>query len=155
MTATPARPTSTRRRLGAALLGAGLLVSAWGGVASAKEIGSGGGGGTATATCSPVSSLTARSDARAGETGLATIDVSYGVKSCTKAAVTASVTVAEYANPAAVVYDNPTAALNGKFTVFGVKVRTTYKVTVSVYDAATGASVGSSSVYAAAIPKGV
>ena len=155
-TTTPRSPRPARRRLAAALLGAGVLVAAFGGsAASAKEIGSGG-GGTTTPTCNPVSSLTVRSDARAGETGLATIDVSYGVKPCDgKQVVTAATKVSEYLNPTVVAYQNPSAPLNGKFTVFGVRVRVTYKVTVSVYDAATGAFVGELSTYTAAIPKGV
>ena len=149
------RFANPRRLLAATMLGAALIAAAPA-TGFAKEIGSGGGGGGGTATCSPVSSLVVKADARAGETGLATIDVSYGVKPCINGqAVTASVSVSEYLNPAVVMYDNPTAPLNGKFTVFGVRVRVTYKVTVTVIDVATGAVAGTQSAFVAAIPKGV
>ncbi|MEQ1701608.1 MAG: hypothetical protein ABMA25_15980 [Ilumatobacteraceae bacterium] len=150
------RISRPRRLLATALLGAALITAAPA-TGFAKEIGSGGapaGGGAAA--CSPISSLVVKADARAGETGLATIDVSYGVKPCTNGqAVTANVSVGEYLNPAVVVYDNPGAPLNGKFTVAGVRVRVTYKVTVTVIDSATGAVAGTQSAFVAAIPKGV
>lgn len=153
MTSRP--PFRIGRRLGA-VVGAGLLVLALGNPASAKEVGSGGGGVTAPAACSPVSRLTAKSDPRAGETGFATSDVSYGVKPCTNGqAVTVAVSVYETLNPASVVYSDPAAALNGKFTVVGIKARTSYTVKVVVTDAATGAVAGTGTITTAAIPKGV
>lgn len=143
------------------LLAAGLFSAALIGLAPAtgfaKEIGSGGAtGGVTTPTCSPVSSLVVKGDAKTAETGLASIAVSYGVKPCTNGqAVMASVTVSEYLNPSVVVYDNPGAPLNGKFTVFGVRLSTSYKVTVTVVDTATGTIAGSQSAYVAAVPRGV
>jgi hypothetical protein len=61
--------------------------------------------------------------------------------------------VAESFDAAAVVWNDPQAPLSGKFTVYGVKLRTTYKVTVTVRDAGTGALVGSASVSASATPR--
>jgi hypothetical protein len=122
----------------------------------AKEITSGGTVGTGVpVACNPVSSLTAKGDPRVGETGLASIDVSYSVKPCVNGqAVTAQAEVYEYLTGTSA-YLNPAAPLNGKFTAFGIKVRTSYIVKITVYDATTGAVVGSQSVFAAAIPKGV
>lgn len=151
---------SSRLRLGrrvGAVIATGILAVGIG-VASvqAKEIGSGGGGGGGTATCSPISSLTVKSDARVGELGIAAIDVSYGVKPCVQGqVVNVATSVNELSTPDVFVWLDLAAPLNGKFTVGGVKVRTTYKVTVTVVDATTGAVVGAQSVYTAAIPKGV
>ncbi|MFN8020114.1 MAG: hypothetical protein U0Q03_01190 [Acidimicrobiales bacterium] len=151
---------TSRRRFGAVLTGGllvvGLGVGAVAGSASAKEVGSGGGGGGTTATCNPVTSLTYKGDARVGETGLASIDVSYGVKPCDSAqSVVVTTKVAQLTNPANVVWDDPAAPQNGRFTVFGTTTRTSYLVTVSVYDASTGVLAGTRSITAAAIPKGV
>ena len=152
---TPTRPNTGRaRRLGLAAALALILLGSVSTVAGAKEVGSGS-GATTTTVCNPVSSLSYRGDARVGETGLASIDVDYVVKSCTKAAVTASVTVRELLVPSNVVWDQANAPLSGRFTVFGVKVRTSYLVRVDVLDAATGTLVGTRSITAAAIPKGV
>jgi len=153
---TTERSSGFRRRLGM-MLGAGLLLVGFAAAtASAKEVTSGGSVTPVAGACQPVTSLTAKGDARVGETGLASISVSYGVKPCVNGqTVTVAVTVAEYANKAAVVWNDPDAALNGKFTAFGVKVRTSYLVTVAVYDATTSELVGQLSVFAAAVPKGV
>lgn len=142
----------TRRTLAA--IGAATAVLSLAAPVSAKEVSSG--GTPAPTGCSPVSSLKAQGDARTGETGLATIDVDYSVKPCdSKQVVTVETNVAESFDPTAVVWNDPAATQSGKFTVYGVKVRTTYKVTVTVRDAGTGALVGSASVSAAAVPKGV
>jgi hypothetical protein len=66
-----------------------------------------------------------------------------------------AVTVAEYADRTAVIWDDQNAPVNGKFTAFGVKLRTSYIITVAVYDAATSELVGQLSAFAAAVPKGV
>ena len=97
-------------------------------------------------------SLKAQGDARAGgEPGTATIDVDYSVKPCdSKQVVTVETVVAESYNPDQVVWDDTAAPESGKFTLGGVKLNTTYKVTVLVRDAVTGAMVGSASVSAAA-----
>ena len=144
-------PTSTRRRLAGAVVVVATAVLSVVPVA-AKEIGSGGGTVTSTA-CNPVTSLKYRGDARVGETGLASIDVSYGVRSCTKDAVTADVVVFENANPSVVLWDQPNAPLNAAFTVFGVRTNTSYIVKVTVRDAATGTVVGSQQIFAAAVRK--
>jgi len=133
---------------------AALIILAGATGVSAKEITSGGTPAGTTA-CAPVSSLSYRGDARVGETGLASIDVSYSTKQCDKT-VTQRVAVQMFENATGdVVYDNADAAASSKFTVFGVKVRTSYIVRVSVYNAATGALIGSQTIFAAAIPKGV
>lgn len=142
-----------RRRAAAMLVGATVLVGAFAGTASAKEVGSGGGTVTTT-TCNPVNSLSYRGDATTSDTAVATIQVDYGVRSCTKAPVTASVTMFPSATPANVIYRDPAAPLSGRFTV-GVTARVSYQVRVDVYDAATGSLVGTRTIFAAAVPKGV
>lgn len=151
----PAPTSRLARRLVAAVVGAGLLVGAASGAASAKEVTSGPTGTAATTTCSPVSSLTYRGDARVGETGVSSITISYGVKPCDKNPVIVDVRLYLSADPTAVAYDNPAAALDGKITVGGVKVNTSYTAKVSVYDAATGTLVGSQQIFAAAKTKPV
>ena len=153
-TPTTPRPARTaRRRAAAMVLGATVLVGAFAGTAGAKEIGSGGGTVTTT-TCNPVTSLSYKGDATTSDTGVATVQVNYGVKSCTKAPVTASVLMFQSTDPANVLWNDPAAPLSGKFTV-GVTARVSYQVRVTVYDAATGAQVGSRTIFAAAVPKGV
>jgi hypothetical protein len=121
----------------------------------AKEITSGGTVGVGTVACDPVSSLTYKGDARVGETGLASIKVSYSVKPCDKTqAVRVGVEVYENATGVRV-YDNQNALFSNTFDVFGIKVRTSYIVKVTLYDAVTGSVVGTKSIFAAAIPKGV
>jgi len=145
---------TNRIRLVAATIGAALLVGTIAGTAGAKEIGSGGTTTVGTTTCSPISSLVVKSDARVGETGLATTQVDYGVKSCIKGqTLTAQVTVSEYAT-GAVTFDYVDAPLTGRFTI-AIKVRTTYVVRVTAYDAATGAVAGTQTAFTAAVPKGV
>ena len=152
-TSTP-RPTRRVARIAAVLLGTALLAGALAGPASAKEITSGGGGGGGTATCNPVTSLGAKGDARVGETGLASVDVNYSVKPCVDGQVlTVRTLMTESANPAVVVWDDPAAPLSGKFTVFGIRVGVSYRVTVYVTDAATGALVGQQSIFAGASRK--
>lgn len=147
-------PAPRRARRGLAVaLGVVVLLGAFAGTASAKEIGSGGGTVTTTA-CNPVSSLSYKGDATTSDTGAATVKVTYGVKSCTKAAVTASVTMFQSAVPSNVVYADANAALSGKFTV-GVKANTSYQVRIDVYDAGTGTLVGTKTIFAAAVYKGV
>ena len=144
-----------RIRLVAAAVGIALLVGTMAGTAGAKEIGSGGTtGGTVTPTCSPISNLTVKSDPKVGETGLALTQVDYGVKACTNGQVlTVRTTVAEYST-GTLVYDNPNASLTGRFSV-AIKIRTTYVVTITAVDAATGTVAGSQSAWTAAVPKGV
>lgn len=146
------------RRTTTVAITAGLIVVGAAGMASAKEAASGGaaGGGGTTAACNPVTSLTAKGDPRVGETGLASIAVSYGVKPCSNGqSVVVDAQVYRLADPSDVVYDNPNAPLNGKFTAFGIAIRTSYIVKITVTDAASGAVVGSLSTYSAAVPKGV
>lgn len=149
--------TRSRRVLCAALLGTALLAAALPATSFAKEIVSGGVAATGGAVaCSPISSLTVKADPKVGETGLASVAVTYGVKPCTNGqAVTTNVTVAEYLAPSVVLYDWQNAPTTGKFTAFGVRVRVTYKVTVTVVDTATGAIAGTQSAFVAAIPKPV
>ena len=153
---TTSSPTAPRplRRIAATVLGATLLVGAWSGVAGAKEVGSGGGTVTTTA-CAPVSALTYKGDARTAETGLASIKVNYSVKSCTSAPVTVEVALYLSAAPNTVAYLDTAAPLSGKITVLGVTSNTSYTAKVTVRDAATGAVVGTKSIFAAAVYKGV
>jgi len=123
--------------------------------AFAKEITSGGGGVGGTTTCNPVSSLTAKGDPRVGETGLSSIDVSYSVKPCINGQMVRVQTDVYESLTGASAYLNTDSPLNGKFTVFGIKVRTSYTVRVTVTDTATNAVVGTQTIFAAAIPKGV
>ena len=156
MTPHPTPRPATRalgRRTAAMLVGATVLVGAFAGTASAKEIGSGGGTVTTT-TCNPVSSLTYRGDATTSDTAAATIKVDYSVKSCTKGPVTAAVTMFRSTDPANPIYQDLAAPLSGRFTV-GVTARVSYQVRVDVYDAATGSLVGTRTIFAAAVPKGV
>lgn len=151
MSTAPAASRSTTRfhRLGAAALGATLLVGAFAGTASAKEVGSGG-TGTVTTTCNPVTSLSYKGDATTGETGQASITVSYGVKPCDKLPVVVEARLYLTANPAVVPYLDANAPLSGKVTVFGVTANTSYTAKITVRDAATGTVVGSSQIFAAA-----
>ena len=146
--------TTRSRRTLAVLIGSAVLAAAVPAAVFAKEITS---GGTTTSTaCQPVTSLSYKGDARVGETGLASITISYATKPCANGQrIVTSVKMYETANPASIAYENPDAASSGKITVAGVKVRTSYIVTVSVTDANTGLLVGSLSIYAAAVPKGV
>jgi hypothetical protein len=150
------RATHVRRRRAGAAVAAGLLLLGLGiGSVQAKEIGSGtGGGGT---VCLPITSLGAKSDPRVGELGFASIDVNYSVKPCFRGqTLTVTRSIVEYLVPANIVYSATSSSdLTGRFTVNGVKVRTTYQVTVTVLDVATQVVIGSQSVYTAAIPKGV
>ena len=124
--------------------------------AAAKEVTSGGiPPATTPVTCNPIKSLTMKSDTRVSETGLAATDLNYSVTPCDKnVPIRTEVTVAEWLTHT-VVYSDTDAASTGKFTVFGIKVRTTYQGTVTVYDALTGEVLGTQSVFTAAIPKGV
>ncbi len=155
MSTAPAAPrTTTRlRRLSAAVLGAGLLVGAFAGTASAKTVT--GNAGSVTTTCDPVTGLSYKGDFPAGETGQAVITVTYSVKACDKAPVVVDTRLYLTAAPSAVAYDNAAAPLSGKFAVAGVQPNTSYIAKVSVYNAATGTLVGSKSIYAAAKYKGV
>lgn len=149
-------PESSRRSTlarGAALLAVAgtLVVGSLAGVASAKGgVETVGGGTTTAATCNPVTSLTYKGDATTGETGLATVQVSYGVKPCTNGqSVTVDTRVALTADPTQVVYEQTGAALSGRFTTV-VVAATSYTATVTVHDAATGDVIGTSSIFVAA-----
>lgn len=155
----PTTSSTSRRalaRLGAVALTAMVLVGSASGTVSAKEIGSGGGGGGGggTTTCNPVRSLGYKGDATTSDTGVGSITISYGVKACTKGqAVIVDVKLYESADPAAVAYADPTAPASGRFTVSGVRTNHSYTAKVTVYDAATGASAGSATIFAAAVRK--
>lgn len=127
------------------------------GVSSAKNGGPevAGGGGATAAVCTPVKSLSYRGDARVGETGLSSIDVSYSTAPCDKSVLTRVEVVMFESATGEVVYSDTDALSSNKFTVFGVKVRTSYQVKVSVVNAVTGEVTGSQTIFAAAIPKGV
>ena len=129
----------------------GLLVGV-AGVATAKEIGSGGGTVTSTA-CNPVNSVTAKGDARVGETGLATVQFGWSVSPCDKGqAVTVVATVSDSLSKQ-VYYADIDAGLGGKVVVV-VPSRRGYACTVAVYDATTGVLLGTQTAYASTTPKG-
>lgn len=93
-----------------------FVVGSLAGVASAKGgVETGGGGTTTAATCGPVTSLTYKGDATTSETGLATVQVSYGVKPCTNGqSVTVDTRVALTADPTQLVHEQTGAALSGR-----------------------------------------
>jgi hypothetical protein len=143
----------SKRHTFGAFVAAGLLAATLtgglAGTASAKEIGT---GGTVTPTapaCSPVTSLGYKGDATTSETGLATVQVNYGVKACDKDPVVVDVEMFETANPAAVVWSDPNAPLAGKFTAV-VRPALSYQVVVTVTNANTGVLEGSQTIFAAA-----
>lgn len=152
---TPAAKTARARKLICGAVIGVALAAAVPATAFAKEIGSGGTTTGGTTTCSPITSLSVRADAKTSDLRVGTVQVSYGVKACTNGqALTVRTTVAEYLDPSVVVYDNPAAPLDGKFTV-GVNIRVTYVITIAAYDSVTGALAGSQKAYAAAVPKPV
>ena len=157
--ATQSRTNLSGRRIVGIAVGSAALVGAIGmgivGSAGAKEIGSGGTvGGVTAPACSPVTSLKYKGDATTADTGLATISVDYVVKSCDGNAVTADVVVYESATPSNVLFDVTNTPLSYRFTTV-VRPRVSYQVKVTVHDAVTGATVGSQTIFAAAVPKGV
>ena len=155
---TPSRTNLSGRRIVGIAVGSAALVGAIGmgivGSAGAKEIDSGSGAGTGTVACNPVASLKYKGDATTSDTAAATVSVSYSVKSCDGSPVTADVAMWQSTIPGTLVYDAPGSPLSGKFTV-GVTRNTSYQVKVTVRSAATGAVVGSQTIYAAAVYKGV
>jgi len=148
-----ARP-SLRRRAGVVGLAAGLVLAAAVGTASAKEVGSGGTPTPTTTTCSPVTSLGYKGDATTSDTALATVQVSYKVKSCDGSPVTADLLIFQTASPSSLALDAVGVPLSGKLTAV-VRANTSYIARVTVHDAATGAAVGSSQIFVAAVYKGV
>ena len=147
-----------RRSIGPKLAAVAVAVLALVGVTSEAALAKGGTEAEAPAApvaCSPVSSLGYKGDARAGETGIATITVTYGVKPCDKRPVRVDARVRLNAAPATEVYANADAPLSGKFTVAGVRVNTSYIATISVFEAQAGPLVGSKSTFPAATTKGV
>lgn len=150
----PSTRPSHRRRAGVVALAAGLALVAAVGTASAKEVGSGGTPTPTTTTCNPVSGLGYKGDATTSDTALATVQISYKVKSCDGAAVTADLLVFQSANPANVALDAASIPLSGKVTAV-VKANTSYIAKFTVRDAATGAVVGTNQIFVAAVYKGV
>ncbi len=147
---------SLSRRVASGLLAATALTLALAGIASAGEVRTGGGGGVKPSVCNPVSGLVVKTDTTTGETGLGSLQASYSVKPCVNGqTLTVTTKVSEYYTPSVVTYENPGAALSGKFSVFGIRTRVLYTVSVTAIDASTGSSAGTLSTVVAAIPKGV
>jgi hypothetical protein len=136
---------SIKYTLGVATIALALIsVVAGASVASAKEIGPG--AGTTTGTCAPISSLSYKSDIRSGENG-PWITVNYSVKPCDARAVRVETALIESSN-GFVFFENTDAPLVSKYTLFGVKVATSYQAHVRVYDAQTGELIQSRFVWA-------
>ena len=138
------------------LLAVAALTLALSGIATAGEIGSGGGGGGVVkpTVCNPVTGLTVKTDATTSDTGIGSLQAVYSVKPCVNGqALTVTTKVSEYYSPSVVVYEDAGATGGGKFTVFGIRTRVLYTVTVTAYDAATGAQAGTLSTTAVAVPK--
>jgi hypothetical protein len=96
-------------------------------------------------TCSPVKSFKHSTVVGVGDTGLSAVSVDYSVKPCdSKQAVTVEVAIAEEFAPGNVLYDNPQAPLSGRVGT-GIQLETWYRITITVRDAVTGATVGSAS----------
>ena len=110
-----------------------------------------------TGTCSPVQSFKTDYRTGIGDTGLSSISADYAVKPCdSKQVVTVAVLVVEAYDPTNVLRDDPAAPLSDKFDVVGVKLGTNYRITITVTDAVTGATVGQESRLASApFPTGV
>lgn len=123
-------------------------------VSFAKEIGSGGNGGTVVgAACSPVGTLTAKGDGRAGETGLGSVLVNWGVKPCDRSrSVRVSFTLINFTTKA-FIYTDSNAPANGRVDLL-VPSRQLYQGIVTVFDAVTGEVVGTRSITVSTVPKG-
>lgn len=142
------------RRLALAAVTSSLVLGA---VAAAAEAKDGIGGATGgTGTCNPVKSLSYQGDANPAESGIPTIDVAYSVKPCVKGQrVRVATELHLSASPSSVAHLADPAPASGTFTVTGVLPNTSYQAQVTVYDAATGAVVGSRWIWAAANDQGV
>ena len=119
----------------------------------AKEVTSGGTGvvGAGTA-CSPIAGITAKGDARVGETGIASVQFGWSVSPCQKdQAVVVVASITDWQNRQ-VMYTDIDAGLKSKLVV-AVPARRSYACTITVFDAATGAVLGTSTVYASTVPK--
>jgi hypothetical protein len=127
-----------------ALVALTLFMVSGASVASAKDIGPG--AGTTTGSCAPISSLSYKSDIRSGENG-PWISISYAVKPCDTRPVRVETALIESAT-GVVFFEDVNAPLVGKYTLFGVKVATSYQAHVRVYDVETGALIQSRFIWA-------
>ncbi len=132
------------------LAASGTSVKAQGGI----DPGGIGGGTVIVKTCSPVSSMTVKGNATAGELGVGSVQIGWSVKPCDK--TQAVRVVAELANWSTkeVVYSNPDAGLDGKITVY-VASGKYYEARILVYSATTGELLGSKVLGASTVGKGV
>ncbi len=103
--------------------------------------------------CSPISSFSVKGDARVGETGLASIDVNYSVKPCVNGQSVRVVSQVIESSNGFVLYDDQNAPPQNKYTVFGIKVSTSYRCVLTVLDGATGSVLGSSTLFCGAARK--
>ncbi len=95
-----------------------------------------------------------RGDVRDGETGLATMNMTWSVKPCDTRAIRVVVEM-KASISGEVMYLDENAPLSGSVLVSGIKIRTAYTEMVTVYDAVTGEVIGWKSTAAAANPKPV
>ncbi len=96
-----------------------------------------------------------KADPRVGELGFASLDMNYSVKPCDKTQTVRIVVEVIESRTGEVIYQDTDAVASGKFTLPGIKVRTSYTGRVTVLDATTGEVLGVRSAGVAAIPKGV
>jgi hypothetical protein len=144
------RPALRTRRVLAVAAGVAAAVVSFAGPASAKGAAAGTvtfispTATTPTTTGCAVKSFKHSSVTGVGDTGLSSISADYSVKPCdSKQTITVEVKVAAEFDPANVLRDDTAAPEIGKFTVLGVELETWYRITITVRDASTGATVGS------------
>ena len=111
-------------------------------------------GGAGAAACSPISGLTAKGDATVGEAGMASVQMGWSVKPCSKTQAVRVVASIINWNTKELVYTDNDAGLNGKILIF-VEARQIYDCTVTVFDAVTGEVLETKTFGASTIPKGV
>jgi hypothetical protein len=114
--------------------------------------------GVVTSDPCQVKSFKTSSVTGVGDTGLSSISADYQVAVCDSKSnpLAVDVLVFESWDPSIVMRDEPNAPLSDKFTILGVKVGTSYTITLTVRDAVTGATLATASRSAkASYPTGV
>jgi hypothetical protein len=95
--------------------------------------------------CTPVHSFRVSGDPSVGDTGLSSISADYQVQACdSHQPVALAVLVTEAFDTTNVLRDEANAPLSGKFTL-GARLGVDYRVTLTVRDAGTGATIAEAS----------